>query len=42
MEHILRKPVESRRAYAQRRKTIAWGVLLALGIATALTMLLVS
>ena len=40
MEHVLRKPVESRRAYAQRRKTIAWAMFLALGIAAALAALL--
>jgi uncharacterized protein GlcG (DUF336 family) len=41
MEHTLRRPVESRRAYAQRRKTIALGMILALGLATALAVLLV-
>jgi uncharacterized protein GlcG (DUF336 family) len=41
MEHFLRRPVESRRAYAQRRKTIVWGMLLAMGIAIALTILMV-
>ncbi|HTZ47154.1 MAG TPA: heme-binding protein [Verrucomicrobiae bacterium] len=41
MEHAIRKPVESRRAYLNRRKTLAFGILLALGIAAALTALLV-
>lgn len=41
MEHALRKPVESRRAYKQRRKTIALATLLALGIAAALAALLI-
>jgi uncharacterized protein GlcG (DUF336 family) len=40
MEHILRKPVESRRAYQQRRKTIAFAIVLALGITAALVVLL--
>ena len=30
MEHILRKPVESSRAYRQRRKTIVFGIVLTL------------
>src|ERR1700739_4080713 len=41
MEHILRRPVESRRAYQERRRTIVWGMLLAIGIAVALTVLMV-
>jgi len=41
MEHILHKPVESRRAYAQRRRTLVWGMLLALGVAIALAILLI-
>lgn len=41
MEHTLRRPVESRRAYQQRRRTIVWGMLLAIGIAVALTVLMV-
>jgi len=41
MEHFLRRPVASRRAYAQRRKTIAFSMLLALGMAAALAVLLV-
>jgi uncharacterized protein GlcG (DUF336 family) len=41
MEHTLRKPVESRRAYAQRRKTIALGMILALGLALAITILMI-
>jgi len=40
MEHILRKPVESRRAYQQRRKTIVFGIVLAVGITAALVVLL--
>ncbi len=39
--HSLRKPVESRRALAQRKKTLALGVLLALGIALALMFIIV-
>ncbi len=41
MEHALRRHVESRHAYAHRRKTLAWGVILALGIAVALAVLMV-
>ena len=41
MEHVLRKPVESRHAYRQRRKTIALGMFLALGLAAALAVLLI-
>jgi len=41
MEHILRRPVESSRAYEHRRKTLAFGMLLALGMAAALAVLLV-
>jgi hypothetical protein len=41
MEHVLRRPVESRRAYKQRRKTLAWGMILALTITAALAVLLV-
>lgn len=41
MEHVLRKPVESRHAYAQRRKTVAFAMVLALGLAAALAILLV-
>src|SRR5229473_6026928 len=37
----LRKPVESRRAFQHRQKTLALGIFLALGIAGALAMLLV-
>lgn len=40
MEHILRRPVESRRAYQQRRKAIVWGIVLAIGIAIALAALM--
>jgi uncharacterized protein GlcG (DUF336 family) len=39
--HTLRKPVESRRALQARQKTLALGVILALGIAGALAMLLI-
>jgi uncharacterized protein GlcG (DUF336 family) len=39
--HRLRKPVESHHALAQRNKTLALGVLLALGIAGALVMLMI-
>jgi len=41
MEHVLRKPVESRHAYRQRRKTLALAMALALGIAAALAVLLI-
>lgn len=41
MEHILRKPVESSRAYQQRRKTIVWGMILAISIAVAMAVLMV-
>jgi uncharacterized protein GlcG (DUF336 family) len=41
MEHILRKPVESRQAYRQRRKTLALATILALGVAGALAVLLI-
>ena len=37
----LRKPVESRHALRQRRKTLALGILLAFGIAAALMMMLI-
>jgi hypothetical protein len=40
MEHLLRKPVESRHAYEQRRKTLAFGVVLALSLALALVFVL--
>jgi uncharacterized protein GlcG (DUF336 family) len=40
MAHTLRKPVESSRAYIQRRKTMALGILLALVLAGALGILL--
>ena len=39
--HVLRRPVESSRALAHRKKTLALGVLLALGIAGALAVLLI-
>jgi hypothetical protein len=41
MEHALRKPVESRRAYNQRRKAIAFGMIVALMLAAAMAILLV-
>ncbi len=41
MEHFVRKPVESRRAYQHRRKAIVWGIILAVGIAVALAVLMV-
>ena len=40
MEHVLRKPVESRRAYTQRRRTLAFATALALAMAAALAILL--
>jgi uncharacterized protein GlcG (DUF336 family) len=39
--HMLRKPVESLRALQQRKKMLALGIFLALGIAGALAMLLI-
>ena len=39
--HTLRKPVESRRALRQRTKTLALGIVLALGITLSLLMLIV-
>ena len=41
MEHVVRRPVESRRAYEQRRKAIALGMVLALSLAVALAVLMV-
>ena len=41
MEHVLRKPVESRHAYEQRRKTLVFGMILALSLALALVFVLV-
>jgi hypothetical protein len=41
MEHALRKPAESRRAYKQRRKAIAFGMIVALTAAAAMAILLV-
>ncbi len=40
MEHVLRKHMESRHAYKQRRKTLALGVVLALSVAVALAFVL--
>ena len=41
MEHVLRKHMESRHAYEQRRKTLAFGVVLALSLALALAFVLI-
>ena len=41
MERVLRRPVESRRAYKQRRKAIVLGMVLALSLAVALAVLMV-
>jgi len=41
MEHIIHKPIESRRAYEQRRHTLAFAMILALAVAAALAVLLV-
>jgi uncharacterized protein GlcG (DUF336 family) len=41
MEHVLRKPVESRHAYEQRRKTLVFGMILALSLALALAFALI-
>ena len=40
VEHTVRKPVESSRAYIQRRKTMAMGILLALVVAIAVAVIL--
>src|SRR5215469_18118722 len=40
MEHLLRKPLESRRAYQQRRRLLALGMLFAALLAGALAILL--
>ncbi|MGB9465166.1 MAG: hypothetical protein WBR10_08645, partial [Candidatus Acidiferrum sp.] len=40
-EHTIRRPVASRHILARRQKTLALGILLALGIAGALALLLV-
>src|ERR1700675_1729580 len=40
-EHSIRRPVAARRALEQRRKMLAVGILLALGIAGVLALLLV-
>ncbi len=41
MEHVLRKPVESRHAYEQRRKILVFGMILALSLALALAFVLI-
>jgi hypothetical protein len=41
MEHVLRKHMESRHAYEQRRKTLAFGVVLAISLAVALAFILI-
>ena len=41
MEHAVRKPVQSRRAYRQRKNTIALVMILALMLAAAMEVLLV-
>lgn len=40
MEHAIHRPIESRRAYRQRRHTIAFAMVLALSVAVALSLLL--
>ena len=42
MEHILNKPIESRRAYAQRRQTLALAIIMSLAVAVALSVVLLS
>jgi hypothetical protein len=37
--HFLRQPVESHRALAQRKKMLALGIAVAIGIVTALALL---
>ena len=39
VEHTIRKPVESSRAYIQRRKTAALGILIALVLAITVAIL---
>ena len=41
-EHSIRKPVAARQALDRRKRTLALGILLALGIAGVLALLLVS
>jgi hypothetical protein len=41
MEHPVRKPVESRRAYRRRKNAIVLGMILALMLAAAMAVLLV-
>ncbi len=41
MEYVVHKAIESRRAYQQRRHTLAFAVAIALTIAVALVVLLV-
>jgi uncharacterized protein GlcG (DUF336 family) len=41
MEHVLRKPVESRHAHEQRRKFLVFGMILALSLALALAFVLI-
>ncbi|MGB2620703.1 MAG: heme-binding protein [Candidatus Acidiferrum sp.] len=41
-EHSIRKPVAARRVLARRKKTLAVGILLAIGVAVVLALLLVS
>jgi hypothetical protein len=40
MEHAIHEPVESRRAYRQRRHTIGLAMILMLAVAVALTFVL--
>lgn len=40
MEHAIHKPIESRRAYEQRRQTLAFAIGLALAVAVALSVVL--
>jgi hypothetical protein len=40
MERSLRRPMQSQRAYAQRKRILAWGMLFALLLAAALAALL--
>ncbi len=42
MEHVLAKPVESRKAFEQRRKTIVFAMVLAIAIAVSLAVVLVT
>ncbi len=41
MEHVIHKPIESRRAYQHRRHTLGLAIIMALVVAAALVVLLI-